>query len=228
MRSFLYSAALVLAAAAAPALAACPSGPPTTIVYNIANLDYAVNNVIHFNDNPGCGAGRGGTFNFGSGATSFGLNYGEPQQRLFLLGTAQDLPGDAEGQKHLVIFAATDWAQSAQGLAFGTLFPTVLEAQLIFALEDAATGNGQQSSYDLIDDFWFNAAIPAGVTFGANSTFSAIAFSQGLIIGNGTTSSFATPGGVPEPASWAMLIAGFGLVGATMRLRAARPQSVAA
>jgi hypothetical protein len=27
------------------------------------------------------------------------------------------------------------------------------------------------------------------------------------------------PGGVPEPASWAMLIAGFGLTGAAMRRR---------
>lgn len=29
----------------------------------------------------------------------------------------------------------------------------------------------------------------------------------------------ATPGGVPEPASWALMIAGFGLVGATVRRR---------
>ena len=221
MRSLVYAAALgVMTATATTAAASCPSGPPTTIVYDIANLDYAVSNVIHFNDNPGCSAGRGGTFNFGTGSTSFGLNYGEPQQRLFLLGTAQDLPGDSAGQKHLVIFSASDWAQSAQGIAFGTLFPTVLEDQLIAALEDAATGNGQQSSYDLIDNFWFNAAIPAGVTFGADSTFSAIAFSHGLIIGNGTTMSFNTPNGVPEPASWALLIAGFGLVGAVQRRRA--------
>jgi hypothetical protein len=35
-------------------------------------------------------------------------------------------------------------------------------------------------------------------------------------------------GGVPEPASWAMLIAGFGLTGAAMRRRAAALKSVAA
>ncbi|MCG2842180.1 PEPxxWA-CTERM sorting domain-containing protein [Sandaracinobacter sp. RS1-74] len=32
-----------------------------------------------------------------------------------------------------------------------------------------------------------------------------------------------TPGGVPEPAAWAMLIAGFGLVGSAMRRRRAVP-----
>lgn len=223
MRNFVYAAALgLMAVAATPALADCPSGPPTRIVYDIANLDYDVSNVIHFNDNPGCSAGRGGTFNFSPGGTSFSLDYSEPQQRLFLLGTAQDLPGDPEGQKHLVIFGATSWAQAAQGIAFGTLFPSILESQLIAALEDAASGEGQQSSYDLIDDFWFNSVIPGGVTFGANDVFTAIAFSEGQIIGNGTTTSFAIPGGaVPEPASWALLIAGFGLVGAMQRRRSA-------
>ncbi len=38
----------------------------------------------------------------------------------------------------------------------------------------------------------------------------------------------ATPGGVPEPASWAMLLAGFGLVGSAMRRRAPAQRMVAA
>jgi len=33
---------------------------------------------------------------------------------------------------------------------------------------------------------------------------------------------FTPPGGVPEPASWALMIAGFGLAGATLRLRRKR------
>ncbi|WP_235902787.1 PEPxxWA-CTERM sorting domain-containing protein [Sandarakinorhabdus oryzae] len=38
-------------------------------------------------------------------------------------------------------------------------------------------------------------------------------------LGRGQITADITPGGVPEPASWAMLIAGFGLVGAVARQR---------
>ena len=31
----------------------------------------------------------------------------------------------------------------------------------------------------------------------------------------------SAPGGVPEPATWAMMLAGFGLTGATLRRRGA-------
>ena len=217
---------LLLAAAPSAANAAtCPSGPPTILTYSINPLVSDVSNVIHFNTNPGCGAGRGGTFNFEGGTgTSFDLWYGEPQSQLFLMGTAQNLPGDPEGQKHIVIFGNTDWVAAADGIAWGTLFPTVLESQLIAALEDAATGEGQQSSYDLIDSFWFDVALPSGLYFGPNSDFSVIAFSTGQVIGSGSVTSTSTsiPGAVPEPATWAMLITGFGLVGVAARRRHAR------
>jgi opacity protein-like surface antigen len=39
---------------------------------------------------------------------------------------------------------------------------------------------------------------------------------------------FGTPGVVPEPATWAMMIAGFGLVGGAMRRRQTRPAIVTA
>jgi hypothetical protein len=41
------------------------------------------------------------------------------------------------------------------------------------------------------------------------------------VAGNGTPSvlNFSTPGGVPEPASWALMIMGFGGIGAAMRSR---------
>ncbi len=52
----------------------------------------------------------------------------------------------------------------------------------------------------------------------------------GRFLTKGTGSSVPLSGAVPEPASWAMLIAGFGLVGANMRIsaRRRRPVSVSA
>ncbi len=47
-------------------------------------------------------------------------------------------------------------------------------------------------------------------------------------IGIGSDPGTVDPQGVPEPASWAMLIAGFGLVGATMRRRSQRTLTVSA
>lgn len=43
--------------------------------------------------------------------------------------------------------------------------------------------------------------------------------SQGGVIRIGLASAPTDPGAIPEPASWAMLIAGFGLVGGALRLR---------
>jgi hypothetical protein len=60
-----------------------------------------------------------------------------------------------------------------------------------------------------------------GVTnYGDNSVDSGLAFSGVTVAGNPVTN----PGGnaVPEPASWALMISGFGLVGAAMRRHSGR------
>ena len=66
------------------------------------------------------------------------------------------------------------------------------------------SGNGGASLYGHTSALSFN--LPSNVNFTSNSGV----FLQGL----------GTPGGVPEPASWALMIAGFGLTGAAMRRRA--------
>jgi PEP-CTERM motif len=77
-------------------------------------------------------------------------------------------------------------------------------------------------------------AIGYGYSYPSDPTNALIAHSANFFgapvdgfIGSYTANGFAIAapagvGGVPEPASWAMLIAGFGLVGATMRRRPAR------
>ncbi len=61
-----------------------------------------------------------------------------------------------------------------------------------------------------------------GMLYGVNLTTGA-ASQIGSIGGNNVQGvTGLTAGAVPEPASWAMLITGFGLIGTTMRRRTAR------
>lgn len=224
MRSSFTLALLVAGLAVMPAapVAAATSCvvTPGSVDYVISNLTYQVDNIIRFNEGA-CSGGRGGTYTAPATSSPYSLAnvfYPDGHDWLFLLGTATDLAGDPPGQKHVVVFGGTQWAASAQNIAFGTLFPTTLESNLIAALEDAASGNGVQSSYDYIDNFWNGDAQNAGLKFAPGDSFSIMAFSTGQNIGSGST-TFTPAGGVPEPASWTLLIGGFGMLGTALRRR---------
>ncbi|MCG2842181.1 PEPxxWA-CTERM sorting domain-containing protein [Sandaracinobacter sp. RS1-74] len=112
----------------------------------------------------------------------------------------------------------------------------VTDTQVIFeALTSATYGNAPFNGFLLA----FSGASPIkGVTVNAASTLAPVSFGfsaesihfdvAGLVGSRGariildvagTTSVDPTPGGVPEPATWAMLIAGFGFVGGALRRR---------
>ena len=68
------------------------------------------------------------------------------------------------------------------------------------------------------DGFFGNGETHGVLKF--SGTFTSLSFTDTSENWHGFTIGIGGPaGGVPEPASWAMLIAGFGLVGATMRRR---------
>lgn len=159
-----------------------------------------------------------------SAATSF--QYGSvnvPNDRLLLH------PGNSDTQSVYVMFTATvagnyslealatvqDINPSGVGITFflAPIGPGGFQTAL-------TTLDSQNTSFSYSNGGFLAVGESVGLIFDRNGTFNND--STGLNI------SLSTVDGVPEPASWAMLIAGFGLTGAAMRRRAAATRVVAA
>jgi len=231
IRKIALAAAVTLGVMAAPAHATCGAGSPYLLNYAF-DMDYEVTAIAKYNQYlPDCGDGisNSNTAPVGNSLLTDVFAKHDPVGRSLLMGIATDLPGDAQGQQHLVLFTNDAWASSAQSLAFGTLFPTANEAALIAALASLQAGSGSDDDYGLLFDFASNVAQfgPNGdAAFLFGDSFTAIAFSDGLIIGTGTSFTTAVANAVPEPASWAMMILGLGAVGVTARRRTLAVKSV--
>jgi hypothetical protein len=87
-----------------------------------------------------------------------------------------------------------------------------IELTLGATLLDSITGDGAG------DTVWQHRSVTFSTTGGA-LTFAAVGTSDSL--GGYLDNITITQNGVPEPASWALMIAGFGLAGATLRRRLA-------
>ncbi len=82
----------------------------------------------------------------------------------------------------------------------------------LFHFLSGAAGNSGKSLYGSTSAL--QLILPAQVSYTSNS---------GVFLSGGTN-----PGGVPEPASWAMLLIGFGVIGTAMRRRSMAPTIVSA
>lgn len=97
-----------------------------------------------------------------------------------------------------------------------------LQARLI-----AGTALRNQITNDNDGDGFIDAGAGYDVALSLENLFSIAAGQQGnftthTIFGSGTPGSVSVPSGVPEPASWAMMIGGLGIVGAAQRRRVKR------
>lgn len=148
-----------------------------------------------------------------------------------MIGLIDNLPGDGSaGQTHLVMMVADGAASALKNIAWGTSFPTVLEANLIADVHTAfGTTRGEQTPEEqwdaafgnvasFVDDhneLWFPLAVTTPGTTNT-STFSVMAWSDGVQIGSGVASVTQA---VPEPQTWLLMFCGLAAVGATLRRR---------
>lgn len=147
----------------------------------------------------------------------FDLYAAEPTLRGSLfMGIVRDLPNDAPGQDHVVLFMDSAAASRIDNIAWGTIFSNTNEESLLFAIEQATTlpYDDAGAYWAEIDAFAQGDAMsghlgPNGTEgsawFGSNGGFSIVAFSDAKIIGSGTNSVVTNMQPVPEPASMAAL-----------------------
>jgi len=130
-----------------------------------------------------------------------------------IIAETNELPGDVPGQKHVLLGMSDDAAGYAAGMPWSTLFGATQEETIISALEhyeDNDPAVTQQALQDLVDFAYGpavggildNQAQPHTAWFTPGGSFSLMTWSDGALVGTGTSTQIET---TPEPASMAAL-----------------------
>jgi len=134
-------------------------------------------------------------------------------------GLFQDVSGLLGGSNATIDFQVASWAQNSSGTLTAKLFDAATSALISSLVIDVPYNPNAQSSgwilYSLSGIVGASGSLR--VQFEGNS--SSIARGAPGLDNVTLTATYADTGAVPEPASWAMMIAGMTLAGAAMRRR---------
>lgn len=172
----------------------------------------------HVHDLPGGGStdAVGGGQPGSNGQPYLGLTYAIALQGIF---PSRDAPLSDDAYLGEIIQFAGDFAPKGFALANGQLLP-INQNQALFALLGTTFGGNGRTTFAL-PDLRGRIVVGSGNGFDIGDSFGSETFT--LLEANlpAHTHSFNVQGGVPEPESWALMLAGFGLVGGALRRRTA-------
>lgn len=230
MKRFLAGAIAATTVACLSAFSAVPAAATTFYQNYLVNPTYDLRSIVLLQYTAG---GGGSTNSFEAFAPSTMITdpflKTEDITDTYFLGVSNYGPAETEPTDHLVLALDDTFAAGLLGFDFADLFPGFNEVDLIAALDLLASPDTEDNlddkelAFDLIGNF-SDQVRGNGGTFGSVDTFSLVGFSTAAAVGSGESSITV----VPEPAGWALMIAGFGGAGAMLRRRRAREVFAAA